>query len=203
MKGEHAMKTMTKYVGESQSASQGMLLAYRGKYREATHLLAQALQGEPCSAELLCAMAGLQGRMNNFSFAMEYYRRAAELAPGMPEVYLGRALLHLEMEMLSMARADIARAEQILIRDPRIHLLKSQYNFQMGLLEAARAECILALDMEADSESGLLMLALIAERRGRWEDALDIYEHVLRSVAPESAMAAERRNKLRARYLDV
>jgi tetratricopeptide (TPR) repeat protein len=200
MKGEHVMKTKTIDQAIAPYATQGILLAFRGKYREATHLLAHALQGEPCSAELLCAMASLQGQMNNYSFAMEYYRRAAEISPAMPEIYLGRALLHLEMEMLSLARADIKRAERILNRDSRVHLLKSQYHFQMGLIEMARAECLLALELDPESESGLLMLAQIHERRGRWEDAVDIYEHILRRIDPASEIAQQRRIRLISRF---
>jgi len=187
----------------TQYAERGMHLAFAGHYREANNLLAHALKGEPMSAHLLCMMANVQSKLHNYAFAFEYFRRAEESNPKLPEIFLGRALMHLEIERLGMARADIEKADALLQGDFRVHLLKAQYQLQMGQVEKARAEANLALELQPRSESCLLMMAQIQERRGRWEDAVDLYEKVIREVDPLSRAAIQSRDRLIGRHISA
>lgn len=156
---------------------------------QAEVLLIQALDLEPTNGRnaLLFSNLGLvQRRLGKLDKAVESYSFALNLAPHAVAILLDRAALYLELGENNRAYVDYCQVldkdkknKEALLMRAYIHTLREDYS-------ASRADYKRLLEIEPLSYNGRLGLATLAQKEGKYSEALEILNRMIVEL-PEDA----------------
>ena len=134
-------------------------------------------------------LTAYRGDPDTWARALAELRRAAEENPENVEAWLGLAQEYrvagpaaLEKRVEALTRAQI-----LLDGDPllaRVHAERAEALLQLGRLDEATAAARESLRVYGDQILPHWVLALIAERRGAWQEARDQFQRILARLEP-------------------
>ncbi|MDH3589293.1 MAG: tetratricopeptide repeat protein [Gammaproteobacteria bacterium] len=152
----------------------GRLLRLLGRHDEALDVGRMSAHLDPFSAVSRVNLASTYEGIGNFSAAVNEYRRALEIDPGLTVAYDSMALLHqYAFGRLDQAAEFFQKSHGLDPDNPRI--LRWLSGIYMGLGDVIEAERWLhkAMELDPDSPWGELRLAWIDEYRGNEAEALN------------------------------
>ncbi len=155
----------------------------RREYRDAAASYMQALTLKPDSDLALINLANAYRRQGQDENAMVGYRHYLERDPRNAYVWYQLGELQSDGELLSDALNSFSRALALDAALNAARVARGAVWIKQGNLDAAEREIRSALDHDANVRLAAYNLALVAERRERWDEAQQWYEKELAAHA--------------------
>lgn len=108
--------------------------------------------------------------------ALLLVEKALALAPDDPELLVFHGVLQYELGQVSSAEKDFQRAQQVLKDPEAFYLSRGQRFFSVGNYQQMLADAQAALQVNAQSAAGYMLLGQAQEALGQYAEALDSYE---------------------------
>jgi tetratricopeptide (TPR) repeat protein len=109
------------------------------------------------------------------------YRRALALDPRNAYAAIEYADLLWETGRISEAAEEIRKARALLPAFPALAVKEAEIQLEMGRIDAAMVTAQSAIEMKRTYSRAHLMLGMVYEKKGQYQEALSRYEHVLKS----------------------
>ena len=168
-------------------AGMGEALFRLGRYRQAVESLGRAVSLGPLPISQRYLLAEGLRRHQRFEEAVEAYRHVLEIDPEYDTAHagIGYALFQLERyeeALESVARSISLRPESADGADR--HVVMGRASLELGRMEAAAEHYERALKIDPGNVKALDSLALLRFGQQRYEDALGLYQTLVRSARP-------------------
>lgn len=111
---------------------------------------------------------------NNPEAALNLYKKAKDINPDDPRVYLGIATVHIDMKLLDAALKDLKMAESRGANRNELAYLRGKVHLLFGNLKKAKVEF-----QKADTPDCLNALGSMYDGEGNHEEAQRIYKRVI------------------------
>jgi tetratricopeptide (TPR) repeat protein len=171
-----------------------VLLAARGRQREALAACAEAIRLDPAFADAYFRRANVRADLGDVAGSIGDYTQAIELAPWFVEARYNRGVQQLQQEAWTAALEDLDRALEIRPGVPSVLTNRAICRESLGDVEGALADLEAALEVEPDLVSALHSRGILRSRADDWEGALEDFSRALELEPFGSQAGAVRQN---------
>lgn len=133
----------------------------------------------PHNALLFSNLGTIQRRQRQYDKALESYTYALNIAPRTVPILMNRAAIYLELGKDELARMDYSLALDIETDNQEALLMRAYIYRQKHDYKAARFDYERLLKLNPLSYNGRLGLAILEQKEGKYEEALDLLNKMI------------------------